>query len=703
MNYINNFRYGEISKKNAGRFDSEFYSQGAFEFKNAKTCYIGDCTRRPPLKKLVDVSGVFRIIQFSISESISYTILLKSKSLELYRYVASNYTKVTEINYTHIEDEDEITLDYNTAMEIRHAQYYTRMYFVHHTFRPFFIDVNPTTDTVSIGNMNILLNQYAKEQFWFTPSYVADSNGKEITSSEKRLVYKADGKPYTWYFDKDFTDPYLYSNTYPPIKGESAYITSYESYNDDSLLTAKGCYPSGISIINDSIYLYATDENPQVFWKSRTLGSSQWIEGYTVESMHDFIQFQCVTSEGKDIVDIDEFPKTEMASSDGSIMYEQSNGEDIWYAPDKNSSGQYTYVQRLYWKITDSNGEKKTFYIDSECTVEYDMSRGDPVRKPVMIYDLSDIDAIYKYTVSTEFIANDSCAAREEPNTGREDRIISMTNACGKIIINTSTSEKTIPSNFTPVSNRSLDSLTDYSSVNSYKANSFVFNNSFMFLQKGNILREFYLYQGYINDNDVTVLNHDIFDCEVIDITVKNTPDPMIYFTMEDGTMRALTYDKNNGIQSFSRWDFPTRSVISTCVIEKESNPILLALVNEGDSQWIGYFDENEKENYRDEGDVDYETVITTPYIEIHNTLTSDTILSFGKTKQVSNAYLRVIDTGRFIVLDDKRQENITPYAVGDDDYRMPLSGKANRRYSLTIKSFEGDPLNILAFGYEVI
>lgn len=707
MNYINNFRYGEISKRNAGRFDTEFYQNGAFSFINAKTGYLGDVQRRPPLKKLIDTDGVLNIITFTVSESMSYLIALKKTNLEVYRFVTNKFSKITEVSYPKADDDDDIELTGLEAHEVRYAQYYTRMYFTHHTFRPFFIEINPTTDTVSTSVVEVLLNQDIKKSFYFTPSYVADANGKELPNQEGRLVYKATGENYSWYFDEDFTEPYLYSLAYPPILGERSHIGNYDEYQDDDLLQGKGNYPSGVSIISDRIYFYATDNHPQVFWMSRILGSSQWIEGYTTDSMHDFVSFQAVITQGKDIIDAGEFPMTEMKDSAGEVMYEQSNGQDMWFKPDKDSNGNYTYQQRLYRKITDPNGEEYTYYIDSECTVEYDMSNGDPIRKPIMTIDVSDTEAFLKNTVQVDFVGNDSCAGRYEMNTSRQDRIMAIESACEKIFVLTTTSEHTLPDDFNAQSNLSQKKFSDFTSCGSYTVRPLTLNNSFLFLQRGNILREFYTFEGYLNNSDVTALNHDIFDGNILSSCTKNTPDPMAYFVMDDGTVRVLSYDKSNGIQSFSRWNFGNRQLQAVANIEHNNTTILVALVSNEIEEFIGYFDEDEDESFEDEGGYQYDTIVSTPYLEIVNTTYSqEAQLTFGKTKQLRSAFLRTYRTGNIIVEDISGQENKTNYRLDKNgeitDYRMPIDGRAKTMYSITFKSYKDEPMDILALGYEV-
>ena len=396
MEYINNFRYGEISRKLAGSFDKEAYQQGCFTYRNMLTDSFGTATRRPPLRKIISTTGILDIREFKLSESVQYLVGLKEKKYVIFRYVLGELTEITEGGYPHRIDEPEIALTSTMAREIRSAQYYERMYFVHHSFRPFYIEIVPSTDTANSSYMEVLINQDAKGTYFFTPSYVTDAFGKELTNLEGRLVYKkedAEGNV-TWWFDYEMKEEqYEYALTYPPVQGQSSQISYYEDYPDDNLMLGEGNFPSVIAIINDSMYLAATDKCPSTMWKSRILGSSQYIEEYTVESLHDFIQFQLMATETQSMVDADKLPKTEMKDSYGEVLYEEGIYGEKYFVPEKDSDGNYTYKTELFWKPDDVNSETGTYYYErsgDQFSKPYDEDKyGAPIKKPLMTYDLS--------------------------------------------------------------------------------------------------------------------------------------------------------------------------------------------------------------------------------------------------------------------------------------------------------------------------
>ena len=69
---VNSFRFGQISRKQAGRFLEEGYNNGTFTFSNARTYYDGGMSRRFPLRTDVSLpqdARWFRIHPMFVSQS----------------------------------------------------------------------------------------------------------------------------------------------------------------------------------------------------------------------------------------------------------------------------------------------------------------------------------------------------------------------------------------------------------------------------------------------------------------------------------------------------------------------------------------------------------------------------------------------------------------------------------------------------------
>ena len=702
MVYYNSFRYGEISRRNAGRFDSEFYRYGCFTFRNMVTDFTGSARRRPPIRKLIDTDAEM-LVAFPISEVLSYLIGIGTERLRIYRDVLGEFKEVANIAYPSSRK-----LTISQIKELRWAQYYTRMYFVHRDFRPFFIDFDTSSEIITISEMTVVLNQDAKAKLWFTPAYVENENGEEMPSLEGRVLYeKMENGIQAWYLDADYKEKYEYSVTYPPIHGSGSYILGYDDFEDDDLMTKEGCYPSGISIINDSIYLYATTNSPQSLWKSRFLGSSQWIDGFNSDSMHDFVNFQVVWTEGKEMLDASEMPMKDLSDSSGEPVFEQENGHDKWFLPDKDENGNYTYARRVYQYYEDEDINTDNFIWvlnpddpeNSKYTIQ-DPEADYPIKKPIKTLDLTDPDKLIRTQVSVDYTATDSCGLSHiEMNTGKMDRINDIIPGFGYIFVLTSSSEHRLPGGFSAVNNlRTVDGNAPYKTYGSQAIRAVAMNSSILFLQKSGVLREFYTYQGYMADSDASAFNHDILSGGVFQAVVKNTPDPIVYFVMEDGTMVVLDYDKENGIQAFARWDMEGRDIASAACMSGVIKDRMTILVKSDDESWIGYLDEDEEEDFSDEGKIDYESDIISPYTEV-----IDQNLAFGKYKKAISAVIRPYHTGRIYTGNAGDRLVLSDIQLGDSDYRTMLTGTSRSQHSLEIKAYRNEPMNILCYSFEVM
>lgn len=701
MVYSNNFRFGEISKRNAGRFDTEAYPQGSFSFLNAMSLTEGGATRRPPLKNIYpdsyDISTMYRLIPFTVSESISLIIGLGKTQIALFRMVDGELRFASSVDYPEVISKGySVSMNESIAKGATYAQYYERMYFASQEFRPFYIDLNTATMTITPAFMSVILNQDAKKRIMFTPSIVRDSDGNELTDQEGRYLFLANDGNY--YFDEELTQKYEYSATYPPVYGSSTYISDYDTYEDDDLLMTANDYPAVVAIVSDSIWFASTRNNPATIWKSRILGSSQWIDGYISDSMHDFTQFQQVVTSSKDVVDNDEIPMTEATDSNGAVVYElDENGNTKWFAC-KSVNGEVEYICRLYRNykadggLTDKNFYTSPTEFDSSTIYAFGVDEY-AGNKPYMVYDLSDSTALVKTVTTVDFVTTDSCAMRFSMNTGRNDRVTYIKSAMEKIIVGTTVGEEMLNTDFSPTG----ATRSHYSDFGSLRTQPVMLNTSMVFLQRDNILRELYLYEGYVNNGDITQYSKGILDGTVRAMVAKNTPYPNIYLLMEDGSMRVLTYDKNAGVQAFSRWTFTDISVKSISTIEHGESQTVVALCDVGGEMMLCSFDESESKSFADLGTHQYTTEIETVYAEI-----VDNSLSFGRYKKARVMWLRPYDTGHMMIGNDRRQLTQTRHKLGYDDYRHTIMGAPASQFSMVMQSVDDEPMTILAMAWEV-
>lgn len=779
---VNGFRYGEISRKQAGRYAEDGYQQGAFTFKNAITMYDTGMTRRYPVRTLIDTNAgnpkgvtdttIYTIHPFKISDTLFYVVGFGVETLEegtrdvvvFYTWQAGTFIEAIRLNDSEkpifavgpTSGLSRIPLTEEVCRSMRFAQYYKRLYIVSHSFRSLYLMVDGSN--ISANILEMFYNKNAKEQIWFLPDGTI-------------LFLGNDGK---YYKDSDCTEEYT-GSTEGIKKADKSQIASFEDFEDGTdLNNGAGTYPCVVAIINDSLYLANTEAKPSTIWKSRTIGSSQWIEGgsdYSPDTLRDFTQFQVVATQETKLKDSSEWPVSKPTG-----YYEIENAQETWYAPDKDSDGNYTYARKLTRTQKEylTNGYGYLFYnddgledrytwnaavnkplpeYDSNNILHYYVVSGDtktekwpalaktvypfdtseeagpysimatdytwtlpdgtlyvpidsnsstfPIKKEIYDYDLSDATKLYEVDTTVDLVATDSCGVRMELNTGTDDEVRFIAPGCGKIIIGLSSCEKTLPANFNAVSNLYSSHYSNYGSL---AIEPIQLGRSFFWFTLGRRIREAYLNDGYMEDGDVTALNHDIFTCDIVDTVGKGTPDPSLFSVMSDGSIVQITYDRGSSLNSMGRWSNEEFSFKSLANVWREDKETLLCLISCNGKTYICYFLEPDDEEMRDNiyydevGDTryDYDTLVETVYAEVY-----DGSSSFGRFKKATTMYIRPYHCGHIQIGNDMRQLSKTNYRLEDDDYTLQITGKKERNFSMKLKSCGYEPMTILAIAWE--
>ena len=793
---VNGFRYGEISRKQAGRYAEDGYQQGCFKFRNAMTMYDTGMTRRYPLRMLIACEDtLYTIHSFRMSDTENFILGFGVNSdgenvIDIYEWDGEKLTLNTQLkaNVNKLfaskakktdTEYSNVTLTEEICQNMRFAQYYNRMYVCSSKFITMYIEYSGGLFEAKL--IDIIGNDYVKGNIYFL---------KDGSVNDGTVVFKWNGE---YYNDVEHTEKFT-GDKEKLDEANSNYISSYDDFVvSDDLNTIVGTYPSVIAIINDSLYLANTEKKPSTIWKSRTIGSSQWIEDrdsdnnvipYSVQTLHDFTQFQVVATEETKLKDSAEWPKTQETG-----YFETENATDTWYAPTK-TNGEYDYKYKLkreqqYWLtygwgylfytssdysnryegFKDKNtqptrvveNDKELFYTNSEkvteifgceadtefnvfpsdknnvnggtvlasdykwtyATTTAEHNEGDayavdntdatnPIKKPLYTYDMSDTSVLYETSTTVDLVSTDSCGIRMELNTGADDAVRFITAGCGKIIVGTSTCEKTLPADFNAVSNMYSSHYSDYGSL---FIEPIKLGRSFFFFQTGRKIRELYLSDGYMEDADVTALNHDIFDHPIVDTVGKNTPDPSLYSVLDNGEIIQITYDRNGGLNSFARWDnskyFDFKSLANTRRDDKETLMTLVRAKWDDDDgkRFICYFKEPTDEEMADltfyydeigENQREYVTQIETVYAEVY-----DGSSVFGRFKKAKTLYIRPYHCGRIEVGNDERQLTLTNKALGDNDYNLNVSGSMEKNFSMKIQSYQKQPMTILAIAWE--
>ena len=182
---VNSFRFGQISRKQAGRFLEDGYNNGSFTFRNAVTMFDGGMSRRPPLSTVISLPedySWYRIHAFSFSDNVeeSYIIAFGCKQngnsfeniSKIYRRNSEgSFEQNTEIKTTNssgrmfctgnVSNNYEIPLTESIASKMNIAQHGRRIYIASHEFMTMYIEFSSVVQAVI---PNFIYNQDSKNK-----------------------------------------------------------------------------------------------------------------------------------------------------------------------------------------------------------------------------------------------------------------------------------------------------------------------------------------------------------------------------------------------------------------------------------------------------------------------------------------------------------------------------------------------------------
>lgn len=697
-NIVNNFKYGEITPLLKGRVDSEALSQGCSYLENFTILDTGGASRRCPLHLITETTGIKRIVEFTISSSLSFEIGFGNNTYSIYQ--VDNLVTETKkrrrtlvqvvTNQAYLSGYDNLTD--SDIKNLRYAQYYKDIYFVvaSHPIMRFHFYSGSGNIVMQIPVIRI--NQGGRYEKGY---YYTDANGTKVTLYTKYIV-----NTLHYYTDETCLNEYTWNDdAYKPVQDTLIETNGYYDYSNDTLNTGLGHYASEIKIIADKMFLSATDEEPDTMWISRPYGASQRLEGD--DSLLDFIQYQVVETTTTVMKDVADFPTTTKKDSNGSTIYQRDSatGELIYKYYDESGNEQLLYINYV--------DNVRHFYTDSECTIEW---TGDKHNIPYIEYDLSDSDNLVETKTVIDYIATSSTAMKIQLASGRNDKILWIC-AGENIYIGTESSEWILPLDI----NATNYSARRYSSFGSKPVEAMHMGTGIFFIQKDNHLKELYMNDGYTVNADLTYTAGDyISDSD--SMLSKVSPTPTIFFLDDDGSMRVLVLDTNAGITAWSRWTFKNKKILSIAIGESEENRILFALVSEtynGTTKtYLAYFDEYEDTDFSDDtiftnsGNGTYLSKLVTNRFDVNSQNDGITV---GYKKHISRITMRPYASGHCYTGYKDTDMSMTPpsadpdndVGLGDDDFVISSYGGSERELMVAVKSYKNEPLTILAIAFE--
>ena len=314
------------------------------------------------------------------------------------------------------------------------------------------------------------------------------------------------------------------------------------------------------------------------------------------------------------------------------------------------------------------------------------------------IIDFTDSTKFVQNVNETEEVINAKCAMEIELSSGRNDTI-KWVAGMDHIFIGTEANEWMCPFDIDPTK-QSASMLSSYGSLPIQPQ---TLHDGVFFLQRGNRLREMTRSQNGSISHDLTYTADHILSIGVRQLATLKNPDPMVFCLLNNGTLAVLCYDKNYGMQGWSRWD-TEGEFISLAPHEDENGQKMYAIVKRGTQYFLEYFDFEETEFFEDrhgeemQGNLGYRSLTVGNRFDF-NTDSGPTI---GRSKKAKEVWVRCLDSGRLKAGIDEEYMQQTPGPVGSEDYRIYVSGGSRKELRTRIESVGSDPLTLLAMTYTV-
>lgn len=653
---VNNLRYGQVSPKMAGRIDLDAYKQGAEKVENFICMRQGGVTRRPPVNHLIDIdSDVVRIVAMTLDTTMSLLICLSEKGFTAYSYAFASdgsYTFEKFVNLTHWGDSYTPSSEDIKAMCF--AQHYEYLYV--------------TCQSQKLGRFK----------------YTAQGLSFEVCNIK--------------------------------INEEDEVIQD-AGFAKDTLMTNSTHYPSSCAIVSDRLLLFGTKAEKDTVWWSRVLGSSQTMLT-DEDSLLDFVQYDEVETEVEQVKDVSEWTMIKKQDSSGNILYhsEVIGGGSVSSAifttekadTDSSFDGKTGKLYQVV-KQSDDNitGDIGVIYVftDAGYTSPYkptgrisnalkDLVEGtDYYKWAYWDYDLSDTSNIIETKTETDYVATSTTAMKMQLATGREDKILWAT-VLTNIYIGTETSIWALPVG----TNATAQSAQRIASHPLYNMKPVELGGALCYCIKGGKVMALSASDS-ISDSELTLTSDGIISSSIIRLLEMQQPEPSLYMVLDNGEMRVLTINADYGLQGWSTWTFPFL-VKDIAKIEDGENVNLVCLVSDNGTKWLGIFDFNEETSFKDytaKGEKAFTSLLTLPRLDSYG----DGGATLGERKGIRNIVFRTLDSGHAVVgYSDKDMEK-TPKALGSTDFKMAVNGGTTNELRFTIKSYEDEPLTLLALAYE--
>ena len=381
---VNNFLFGMVSEMMLGRLDSEVYGNSCSLLRNFKVHRQGGISRRPPLKKLKELSGYARLIRFNVDNSQVYGVLLGAGKIAIYDYV--NNTLYDSHDGLALPISEDLQHSWSTitaaqCADVRFAQYYNDLYLVHPNFplmrirkgagfiisipqvivnqdvAEYSIDCDFTVSNPQNGTVTFTFNgEYCS--FAVTSSTTEADIYNNITAHEW-TGYTVENKTTYLRFtadtqmdrlkEADFTDTATYNLVAPTGITCAWSIHKLDDQAEMGLAYAEDDFPPSylnqvhegvahfacyIKVVAEKLYLLVNG-NPSLVYASRPYSATQIVyPKRSNDSILDFIEFEIVATTRNVVKPESEIEISVLKDSDGEVVFESTSRDQyLWIPP----------------------------------------------------------------------------------------------------------------------------------------------------------------------------------------------------------------------------------------------------------------------------------------------------------------------------------------------------------------------------------
>lgn len=417
-------------------------------------------------------------------------------------------------------------------------------------------------------------------------------------------------------------------------------------------------------------------------------------------------------------------------------------------------SNYHIYEQGKYYEDASNNPVRVQYLSNGRIGKLYKVESGVQTTlvsaEPYYQYDIADDSVFYDKEIKINEVATASTGMKFQLASGRNDKIKWMV-LHDNIMIGTESTEWRLPHDITALDG----SARVYSSYGSELTKTALLNTDMIALQKGNYMRLYYVDNYGLQNIDVTNINPDILKGEVGDMLSYITPEPNIA-TLVDDKIVNLCIDRTNGVQAFADWTFDNDKPISISVVESEKKQFLVALMESEFGQYLAYFDTEETRVFLDCGYDYFLSKDTTPvtgktyyeyvddaYVEAEATnpkeqglyefglidncwqytsrmtanpfdsIMQDGSVTLGDFKNVSRIIFRCYNTGKIVTYYSDKDKTLSRTPICCDkngnyqagilaDHAINVNGGTTRDLMITVESWGGEPMTLLAMAYDL-